>query len=91
MQIDREAKAFNGKVCSIDRKGIGIMVFRTRQRGKQPFLFIENAIGNIFLLDIRLLFVREWQSKKFVHKMSLSILRVPSSDLSSTTMTSKFG
>ena len=72
MQIDREAKAFNGKVCSIDRKGIGIMVFRTRQRGKQPFLFIENAIGNIFLLDIRLLFVREWQSKKFVHKMSLN-------------------
>ena len=56
---DRGAEAFNDKVYSIDRKGIGIMVFHARQRGKQPFLFIEKAIGNKILIDIRLLFVRE--------------------------------
>ena len=55
----RGAKAFNGKVCLIDRKGIGIMVFQARRRGKETFLFIEKAIGNKILVDIRLLFVRE--------------------------------
>ena len=48
------------------------MVFHARQRGKQPFLFIGKAIGNKILIDIRLLFVREYQSKKFVHKTYFS-------------------
>ncbi len=43
---NRGAEAFYGKVYSIDRKGIGITVFHARQRGKQPFLLIEKAIGN---------------------------------------------
>jgi hypothetical protein len=30
MQKNRGAKAFDGEVCSIDRKGIGIMVFQAR-------------------------------------------------------------
>jgi hypothetical protein len=55
---ETEEKAFNGKVCSIDRKGIGIMVFQARRRGKEPSFFIEKAIGNKILLDIGLLFVR---------------------------------
>lgn len=33
-------KFLYGKVCSIDRKGIGIMVFQARGRGKEPFLFM---------------------------------------------------
>jgi hypothetical protein len=41
---NRGAKAFNVKGCSIDRKGIGIMVFQARRRDKEPFLFIEKAI-----------------------------------------------
>jgi hypothetical protein len=56
---DKGGKPLYGKVCSIDRKGIGIMVFQARQRGKQPLFFIEKAIGNKILLDIRLLSVRE--------------------------------
>lgn len=36
------AKAFNGEVCSIYRKGIGIMVFQARGRGKEPFYFYGN-------------------------------------------------
>ena len=59
MQKDREAKAFNGKICSVDRKGIGIMVFQARRRGKEPFVFIEKAIKNKVLLDIKPLFVRQ--------------------------------
>ena len=35
------------------------MVFQARRRGKETFLFIEKAIGNKILVDIRLLFVRE--------------------------------
>ena len=31
---NRGAEAFYGKVYSIGRKGIGIMVFQARQRGK---------------------------------------------------------
>ncbi len=42
---NREAKAFNGVVCSIYRKGIGIMVFEVRGRGKKPFL-MEKVIGD---------------------------------------------
>ncbi|MGH7901317.1 MAG: hypothetical protein ACRENZ_06210 [Thermodesulfobacteriota bacterium] len=40
-------------------KGIGIMVFQARRRGKEPFLFMEKAIGEKVLLDLRFLFVRE--------------------------------
>ena len=46
-------------VFSSDRRGIGIMIFQARRRDKEPFLFIEKAIGNKILLDIRLLFMRE--------------------------------
>ena len=56
---NRGAKAFNGVVCSIYRKCIEIMVFQARRMGKEPFLFIEKAIGNKNLLDLRMLFVRE--------------------------------
>jgi len=50
MQKNRGAKAFNGEVCSIYRKGIGIMVFQARRRGKEPFLFIEKEIEIKFCL-----------------------------------------
>jgi hypothetical protein len=43
---NRGAEAFNGEVCSIYRKGIGIMVFQARRMGKKPFPFIEKAIGD---------------------------------------------
>lgn len=56
---NRGAKVFNGKDCSIYRKCIEIMVFPARRMGKEPFLFIEKAIGNNILLDSRLLFLRE--------------------------------
>ena len=61
---NRGAEAFNGKVYSIGRKGIGIMVFQARQRGKQPFFFIEKAIGNKILIDNILLLVREYAVEK---------------------------
>ena len=54
---NRGAKAFNGEVCSIYRKGIGIIVFEVRGRGKKPFLFMEKVIGNKISLDIWPLFV----------------------------------
>ncbi|HZX13858.1 MAG TPA: hypothetical protein VFF49_05605 [Thermodesulfobacteriota bacterium] len=38
---NRGAKAFNGKVCSIDRKNIGIVEFQARGGGKETFLFME--------------------------------------------------
>ncbi len=50
---NRGAKAFNGVVCSIYRKCIEIMVFQARRMGEGPFLFIEKAIGNKILLDVR--------------------------------------
>jgi len=40
-------------------KALGTIVFQARRMGKKPFLFIEKAIGNKILFDIRLLFVRK--------------------------------
>jgi hypothetical protein len=37
-------KSFCGKVRSIGRRGIGIIVFQVRDRDKGPYLFIEKAI-----------------------------------------------
>ena len=48
-------KALLGQVCTIDRRGIGIIVSQVRGRGKETFLFIEKAIGNKISLDVRLL------------------------------------
>ena len=39
-QRNKGRKPLYGKVYSIDRKGIGIMVFQARGRGKEPFLFM---------------------------------------------------
>jgi len=63
MQKKQAYKSFCGKVCSIGRSGIGIIVFQVRDRDKGPYLFIEKAIGeNIgenILLDKSFFFVRE--------------------------------
>jgi hypothetical protein len=52
-------KSFCGKVCSIGRRGIGIIVFQVRDRDKGPCLFIEKAIGENILLDKSFFFVKE--------------------------------
>jgi hypothetical protein len=50
MQKNRGAKAFNGEVCSIYRKGIEIMVFQARGRGKEPFLYGNEQLERKFCL-----------------------------------------
>ncbi|MGE5445488.1 MAG: hypothetical protein ACM3SR_12955 [Ignavibacteriales bacterium] len=55
----RGVKAINGEVCSIYRKGLGIMIFEVRGRGEKPSHFMEKVIGNKILLDMEVLFVRE--------------------------------
>jgi hypothetical protein len=40
---NRGAEAFNGKVYSIDRKGIGIMVFQARQKGQATLPFYRKG------------------------------------------------
>ncbi len=44
MQKKQGEKSFCGKVRSIGRRGIGIIVFQVRDRDKGPYLFIEKAI-----------------------------------------------
>ncbi len=58
MQKNRGAKAFNGKVCPIDKRGIRIMVFQAREEARNPFFLWEWAVAESILFDERLSFVR---------------------------------
>jgi hypothetical protein len=37
---EKRKKALLGQVCTVERRGIGIIVFQARDRGKEPFLFM---------------------------------------------------
>ncbi len=58
MQKNRGAKAFNGKVCPIDKRGIGIMIFQAGEEARDPFFLWEWAVGESTLFDKKLSFVR---------------------------------
>ena len=56
---NRGAKAFSDKVCSVDRKNIGIVLVQARGEGKKPFFLWKWAVRETILLDRGFLLVRK--------------------------------
>jgi hypothetical protein len=40
-----------GRFAQCDRKGVGIIVFQARGRGKEPFLFMETSSRREIFID----------------------------------------
>lgn len=58
MQMKQRKKALLGQVCTVDRRGMGIILFQVRGRGKEPFFLWEWVVRESILFDERLSFVR---------------------------------